>query len=83
MKILVIFFVSISLYAGGVWSMVKNVGLPTAKSKPFQIEVQGTNIRGYTFKPRGVDMVCVNIWGENTQTLECKTFKELGIKEWK
>lgn len=69
--------------AGSIWGLIKNSGLPTVKSKAFQIEVKGANLRGYIFQPPGLDMVCINVWGDDSQTLECKTFKELGLKKEK
>ena len=74
-------FLALSAYAGGIWSMLKNAGLTQVQSQAFVIEVEGVDIRGYTFKPVGVDMVCVSVWGgkSSSHQLECKSFKELGL----
>ena len=73
--------ISASVYAGGLWSIIKNTGIETRHPKTFTIEVEGVNIRAYVFDVPEMKSVCINIWGEDLQTLECKTYKEMGLKE--
>ncbi len=82
-KLVIILFVAaltVSANASGLWSLVKNSGLETIDSKPYQIEVQGTNIRAYVFEVKPMDSVCISVWGgdRDVHTLECKTYKEIG-----
>ena len=68
-------------FSGGLWSMVKNSGLENIKTKPYAIEVKGTNIRAYIFEVPEMKSICISVWGSDTQTLQCKTYKEIGISE--
>ena len=70
---------AISANASGLWSLVKNSGLETIQSKPYQIEVQGTNLRAYVFEVKPMKSVCISVWGgdRDVHTLECKTYKEM------
>jgi len=70
---------AISANASGLWSLVKNTGLETIQSKPYQIEVQGTNLRAYVFEVKPMKSVCISVWGgdRDVHTLECKTYKEM------
>lgn len=69
-----------SAYAGGLWSMAKNVGLEKLNTKAYAIDVAGVDIRAYVFKVPEMRSVCISVWGENNQQLECKTYEELGLK---
>jgi len=71
---------AVSANASGFWSIVKNSGLETIESKPYQIEVQGTNLRAYVFEVKPMKSVCISVWGggRDVHTLECKTYKEIG-----
>jgi len=68
-------------FSGGLWSMAKNAGLEKIQSNAYVIEVKGTNIRAYVFDVKEMKSVCINVWGSNNQTLECKTYKEMGITD--
>lgn len=68
-----------NVYAGGLWSMAKNAGLEKLGSKAYVIDVVGVDIRAYVFKVPEMKSVCISVWGENSQQLECKTYKELGM----
>ena len=73
---------SVSANAGGLWSMVKNSGITVVQPITFVLEVEGVNIRGYSFTPLGMpNTVCVSLWGGKSAShqLECKSFTELGI----
>lgn len=63
--------------------MVKNSGLETIKSKPYVIEVKGVNIRVYVFEIKEMKSICISAWGDGNSNLQCKTYKEIGIKEGK
>jgi len=72
---------STTAFAGGLWSMVKNRNLELLNTKPYSIEVQGVNIRGYVFEVKEMNSICISVWGEDTQTLQCKTYKEMGMEK--
>lgn len=79
-KLLLAILLAISANASGLWSIVKNSGLETIESKPYQIEVKGTNLRAYVFEVKPMNSVCISVWGgdRDVHTLECKTYKEIG-----
>ena len=81
MILLIVVFMAHTAFAGGIWDMVKNVGLEKINSKGYEVEVEGTNIRAYVFNVQLMKSVCTNVWGERTQTLECKTYKEMGLTQ--
>lgn len=68
-----------SLQASSLWSLAKNAGMETIPSKPYQIEVSGTNIRAYVFDVPSMKSVCISVWGgdRDVHTLDCKTYKEM------
>jgi len=76
---LLVFAQPLTVTAGGVWSMVKNMGLQNRTPvSTFVLEVEGVNLRVYVFDVPEMKSVCVNVWGEDVQTLECKTYQEIG-----
>lgn len=66
-------------FAGSLWGMIKNSDLPTLQSKAYQLEVKGVNVRVYVFKVPEMRSICTQVWGDNTVTMECKSYKELGL----
>lgn len=81
MMFLMLFMMASTVQAGGIWSLIKNTGLETRQPKTFTIEVEGVNIRAYVFDVPEMKSICINVWGEDLQTLECKTYKEIGINK--
>lgn len=68
--------------ASGLWSLVKNSGMETLESKPYQIEVKGANIRAYVFDVPAMKSVCISVWAadRDVYTLDCKTYVEMGVE---
>jgi len=79
--IMAMVMVPVSAFSGGIWGMIKNTGLDKLQSKPYVIEVQGVNIRAYVFEIKEMRSVCVSVWGDSSQSLHCKTYKEIGIEK--
>ena len=67
--------------AGSIWGLVKNSGLKDLPANGYTIEVKGVNIRAYVFEVKEMKSVCISVWGDGSQTLQCKTYKEIGITE--
>ncbi len=81
-KIVAIMILALSLQAGGLWDMVKNSGLTTIHTKPYQIEVQGVNIRAYVFQIKELPLVrCISFWGEGAASHQVQCIK-YSQKEW-
>jgi len=68
-----------SVYAGGIWSMIKNSGLENIKSNAYTIEVEGVDIRAYVFEVKELNSICISVWGGHSAShqLECKTYAEI------
>lgn len=75
------FMVPCSAFSGSLWGMVKNSGLEKIGSKPYVIEVEGVNIRAYVFEVKEINSICISVWGDNSHTLQCKTYKEIEESE--
>ena len=81
MIVLLLTLVSSNAFAGSVWGLIKNSGLEERKSKGFTVEVKGVDIRAYVFDVPEMKSVCISTWGDGTQQLECKTYKEMELKK--
>lgn len=67
--------------AGSIWGMIKNTGGEDREAKQITIEVRGVNIRAYIFDVPEMKSMCISAWGDGEHQLECKTYKEIGMKE--
>ena len=79
--LLVLMFIPVSAFSGGLWSLAKNSGLEIIPSNAYSIEVKGTNIRAYVFDVKRMNSICVSVWGSDSQTLQCKTYAEIELAE--
>jgi hypothetical protein len=68
--------------AGGIWDMVKNsTSDGTIQTKQYTIEVAGTNTRGYVMNIPDMKSMCFMTYSsKGIPALDCKTYKEIGIK---
>lgn len=63
--------------AGSIWGLVKNSGMKPIPSNGYTISVKGVDIRAYVFEVKEMNSVCVSVWGNNTNQLECKTYAQI------
>ncbi len=78
MKKLILLVSLVSLAnAGGLWSLVKNDGLPITKSTESVLEVSGVNVRVYAFEPLGTEnKQCVMVVSSEFHQLQCFNKKD-------
>ena len=78
-KLLLIPVLALSLQAGGIWDMVKNLSSDgTIKTKQYTIEVSGTNTRAYVFNVPEMKSICfVTYSSQGIPAMQCKTYKEI------
>ncbi len=79
-KIILVMIITISVYAGGVWDILKNTTSDkTLKTKQYTIEVAGVNVRGYVVNVPELKSICFITYStQGIPAMQCKTYKEIG-----
>lgn len=82
-KILFICLFVVSANAGGIWDMIKNSSSDgKIQTKQYEIEVAGTNVRGYVMDVSDMKSLCfITYSSKGIPAMQCKTYKEIGIKK--
>lgn len=68
-------------FAGSIWGLIKNSGSEQIETNFYTIKVKGVNVRAYVFEVPEMKSICISVWGDGVQQLECKTYKEMGLEE--
>lgn len=82
-KSLIIGLLVVSANAGGVWDMIKNSNsVGKIQTKQYEIEVSGTNTRGYVMDVPDMKSICfVTYSSQGIPAMDCKTYKEIGLSK--